>query len=173
MRTVSYPTFWNAALIVDNIAVTGTIAYSETFEGALNANVTLANTAPATPFGEWARLFQHVTDNDKCTENTTCSWLWSDPLRIASFPDMTFGPGSAVIRNWLDDIIVSPVGQPGVDAASGGDAAHVPAIRRKPLLTGSDRSELERALKVRTDNTDTAALGDSFDCISNWGHASQ
>ena len=74
----------------------------------MNANVTLVNSSLALPFGEWARVYQHITDNDKCTENTTCAWLWTDPLKIATFPDMAFGPGSAVIHNWLDDIIVGP-----------------------------------------------------------------
>ena len=97
-----------AGLVVDQIVVTGGTAYSENFEGVLNANVTLVNTAPATPFGGWARLFKHLTDNDKCTENTTCAWIFTDPTSIASFADMSFGPGSAVIRHWADEIIVSP-----------------------------------------------------------------
>src|SRR6185295_15576482 len=88
-----YPTFWGGALIVDNISVTGALTYSENFEGALGPNVTFANTASATPWGEWARLFHHVTDNDVCVENMTCSWLWSDPTLPARYPDMAFGPG--------------------------------------------------------------------------------
>ena len=88
-----------SSIIVDGISMNGGLTYTENFEGALNPNVTLANTAPATPFGLWARLFPHITDNDKCAENTTCAWLFTDPLRTAFFPDMAFGPGSAVIHN--------------------------------------------------------------------------
>ena len=71
-------------LVVDNIVVTGDLAYTENFEGALDPNVTLGEHRHATPFGEWARLYQHITDNDRCTENTTCAWLWTDPLRSRS-----------------------------------------------------------------------------------------
>ncbi len=70
-----YPSLNNAGLIVDNISVTGGTPYTEDFEAALNANVTLVNTANSTPFcaAPWVRVFSHVTDNDKCTENTTCA----------------------------------------------------------------------------------------------------
>ena len=41
-----YQSHWGAGLIVDNISITGNLTYTENFEGALNPNVTLANTAP-------------------------------------------------------------------------------------------------------------------------------
>lgn len=98
-----------AGLVVDNIEVGGGyLEYTEMFEGALNPNVTFKNSAPAESFGEWARLFSHVTDNDKCAENTTCSWLFTDPVKIAYYADMAFGPGAAIVRNWLDGTLVSP-----------------------------------------------------------------
>jgi hypothetical protein len=81
--------------------------YVENFEAAsgcggsatgLDANVSFINAANSKPFGEWARLYQHATDNDKCTENTTCAWLNSDPSLPYYYPDMAFGPGGAVVR---------------------------------------------------------------------------
>jgi hypothetical protein len=168
----NYPTFWQAGLIVDGISVTGGLAYSENFEGALNANVTLANTAPATPFGEWARLFQHVTDNDKCTENTTCAWLWSDPLRIAFFPDRAFGPGSAIVRNWLDDIIVSPWASLASTPTATGTALSYRRFGGQLYAQARIAQNYRVRAKVRLDNTDTSAPGDSIDAISVWGHAS-
>ena len=154
--------------------MTGDLAYTEDFEGALDANVTLANTAHATPFGEWARLYQHITDNDKCTENTTCAWLWSDPTLPAYYPDMAFGPGGCVVRNWLDDIIVSPWVSLQHDPRRRGHGA---------LLCGASAAsnysasrivhELERAdPQSRIDNTDTPAPGDSIDVPTPWLHTS-
>jgi len=165
-----YPSAWNAGLVVDDISVAGGLTYTEGFEGALNANVSLVNTAPATPFGEWARLYQHVTDNDKCSENTTCSWLVSDPLRTAFFPDMAFGPGSAVVRNWLDDIFVSPwVSLASTPSASG-------TILSYRIFGGNfdskGRINLNWSIrsKVKLDNTDTSTIGDSVVAVGPWAH---
>jgi len=163
-----YLTALQAGLVVDNVAVTGGTAYNENFEGVLNANVTLANTAPATPFGIWARLFQHITDNDKCNENTSCAWLFSDPLRIANFADMAFGPGSAVVRSWLDNVLVSPW----VSLASTPSApATVLSSRVFPgnrYLQSRIQSSWRVRGKVRVENTDTSTLGDSIDCLTPW-----
>jgi hypothetical protein len=161
-----------AAVVVDNIVVTGGIAYSEDFEGALNSNVTLVNSASATPFGEWARLYSHITDNDKCTENTTCAWLWTDPVKIALFADMAFGPGSAIIRNWLDDTIVSPWASLASTPLAQGT---VLSFRRFPgnrFNQGAIVQNWRVRGKVRIENTDTSAGGDSIDCVSPWGHVS-
>jgi hypothetical protein len=124
-----YPSYFQAGLVVDNIVVAGTLAYAESFEaasgcatspagggiGGVNVNITLQNTQPNASFAPnpsspapWARLFSHITDNDRCKENTTCAWLNTDPTRQRFFPDMGFAPGGAIIRNWLDDIFVSP-----------------------------------------------------------------
>jgi hypothetical protein len=166
-----YPTLWGAGLVVDNIAVTGSLTYTENFESSLNVNVSLVNSALALPFGEWARLFKHITDNDKCTENTTCAWLWSDPLRIALFPDMAFGPGSAVIHSWLDDIIVGPW----VSLVSTPSATGTVLSMRRCGAQSTAKSNIVQNWSVRSqrmaDNTDTSALGDSIQCISSWGHA--
>ena len=61
----NYPSAWNAGLVVDNISVTGTLTYTEDFEAALNPNVSFVNTAPATPFGEWARLYLMMGEGDQ------------------------------------------------------------------------------------------------------------
>ena len=166
-----------AALVVDNVVVTGGTPYTEDFECGnllcLNFNVQLVNTAPATPFGLWARLFQHITDNDKCTENTTCAWLFTDPTNIAAFSDMAFGPGSAVIRNWGDQIIVSPWASLASTPAAQGT---ILSFRRFPgnRFTQGDVVQGWRVRgKTRIANTDTTAPGDSIDCVAPWGHTSQ
>jgi len=167
-----YPSAILAACVIDDIAVTGGIAYTEDFEAGLNANVTFVNTSVATPFGEWARLFLHITDNDKCTENTTCAWLWTDPIKIAFFPDMAFGPGSAIIRDWLDDTIVSPwTSLASTPSASG----TVLSFRRFPgnrFTQGGVVQNWRVRGKVKIENTDTSSAGDSVDCVSTWGHSS-
>ena len=160
-----------AAIVVDEIEISGDLAYKEDFEGELNPNVTFANTDVATPFGEWARLYKHISDNDKCSENTTCAWLWSDPARLASFPDMGFGPGGAVIRNWLDDIIVSPWAD--LTIAPGTNTTL--SFRRfggNRFTSGAIVQNWSVRSKVRIENTDTTTLGDSVDCVTPWGHTS-
>ena len=97
-----------AGVVVDGIEIFGGLSYTEQFEGSINPNISTMNSAPAAPFGEWARLFTHLTDNDKCTENTSNAWILTDPTATAFFPSMAFGPAAAVIRNWLDDVLVSP-----------------------------------------------------------------
>lgn len=167
-----YPSAILAACVIDDIAVTGGTAYTEGFEGALNANVTFVNTAVATPFGEWARLFLHITDNDKCTENSTCAWLPTDPIKIAFFPDMAFGPGSAIVRDWLDDTIVSPWASLASTPSASGT---VLSFRRFPgnrFTQGGVVQNWRVRGKVRVQNTDTSATGDSIDCVSPWGHTS-
>ncbi len=113
-----YLTAMNAGLIIDNITVTGGLPYSEDFENQTwSPYVVPVNSAPTRPAAStwntapWSRVFNHITDNDQCTENGTCAWLFTDPIRIASiglYPFMGFGPGQAVIHSWLDEIIVSP-----------------------------------------------------------------
>jgi len=170
-----YPSVNNAGLIVDNISVTGTLAYSENFEGVLNANVTFLNSANSTPFcaAPWVRVFSHITDNDKCTENTTCAWLGTDPLRIAFFPSMAFGPGQAVIHNWLDDLFVSPW----VSLASTPSATGTVLSFRRFAGNVFAQGKIVQGWRVRgksqVDNTDTSTLGDFVDCVSPWGHSSQ
>lgn len=166
----------NAGLVVDNIAVAGKTAYGENFAcgdaSCVDKRVQLRNTAIARPFGEWGRLYDRITDNDKCTENTTCAWLWSDPALAAYSTDMAFGPGSAIVRNWLDNLIVSPW----VDLGSTPNATYT--ILSFRTFPGNNYSQSRIVLgwrvrtKLRVDNTDTSAPGDSIDCLSAWGHSS-
>jgi len=174
-----YPSALAAAIVVDDVVVTGGIAYSEDFEcgdlSCVNSHVHAMNTAPATPFGEWARLYKHITDNDKCTENTTCAWLQTDPARPGDdyFGGvMSFGPGGAVVNIWSDQIIVSPW----VSLAST-PAAHatILSFRRFPgsrFTTGGIVQGWRVRGRTRVANTDTSTPGDSIDCITPWGHAS-
>jgi FlgD Ig-like domain len=105
---------YQSGLVVDNVVVAGGYSYSENFDdGVLDSHIQFVNSGRSQAFvdtlpGGWGRLYEHVTDNDKCTENTTCTWIFSDPARTAFFSDMAFGPGGAVVHNWLDNTIVSP-----------------------------------------------------------------
>ena len=166
----------SAALVVDDIAVTGGTAYTENFScGAipcLNPNVQLLNTAVATPFGSWARLYKHITDNDKCTENTTCAWLWTDPTLLSYTDDMSFGPGGAIIRNWLDNIIVSPWVSLGNTPSAMGTSLSFRRFGGNRFSSGSVVQGWRVRGRTRIENTDTSSPGDSIDCVSEWGHAS-
>jgi len=163
-----YLTVLQAGLVVDDVVVTGGTVYSESFEGALNANVTFSNTAPATPFGEWARLFQHITDNNKCVENTTCAWIFTDPTKIAYFPDMAFGPGSAIIRNWLDNVLVSPWVSLASTPSALGTVLSGRVFPGNRYVQSRIQSSWRVRGKVRVENTDTTTSGDSIDCITPW-----
>jgi hypothetical protein len=163
-----YVSSHQAGLVVDNLVVTGNLAYSENFSGALNPNVSLVNTGPTAPAGEWARLFSHITDNDKCTENTTCAWLLSDPTRIALFPDMAFGPGSAIVRNWLDDVFVSPWVSLASTPTATGTALQYRMFDGQKFSRGKIVQQWRVRSRLRIDNTDTSAPGDSIDCYTPW-----
>ncbi len=171
----NYSTVNHAGLVADNIVVTGGLSYAENFEGVLNANVALVNTAGNQPFcsAPWVRLFSHITDNDKCLEDNTCAWLGTDPLRPAFFPSMAFGPGGAVIHNWLDDILVGPW----VSLAATPSATQTVLSFRRFAGNNFANGDIVQGWRVRAktrrDNTDTVAPGDSVDCVGTWGHANQ
>jgi hypothetical protein len=105
------PSSFGAGLVVDNITVVDAAGTrNEDFsDGTLDIG-TFENIQVSQPFGLWGRLYPGITDNDLCTENRTCAWLWTDDTTptIANDPSMAFAPGSFVIRNWLDDAILSP-----------------------------------------------------------------
>jgi len=105
------PTSVGEGALVDNIVlVDGSGTRSENFEdGALDIG-TFLNMADSKPFGTWARLYAHITDNDICQENSTCAWLFTDHTTPTLFndPSMSFGPGNFVVKNWLDDAIIGP-----------------------------------------------------------------
>jgi hypothetical protein len=100
--------------VVDNITIVdGSGTRTEDFEDGLpfdDLNASAGNFQDSAPFGTWARVFQQITDNDLCTENRTCAWLFTDDTTPTLFndPSMAFGPGGFVIRNWLDDVVESP-----------------------------------------------------------------
>jgi hypothetical protein len=158
-----------AALVIDNLSTTGGgISIGEDFTGSMDPNVAFVNSAPATPFGEWARLYRHVTDNDKCTENTTCAWLWSDPNLVASDASTLFGPGGAVLHSWLDDIIVSPWVSLGSTGSGSGTVLAFHLFPGNPFATSRILMAGEVRSRSRVDNTDTPTPGDSVDCTSEW-----
>jgi len=165
-----YRTANHAGLVVDNIAVAGSLAYSENFEGALNANVTLENIANSTPFcaAPWVRVFSHITDNDRCSENTTCAWLGTDPLRIAFLPSMAFGPGQAIIHNWLDDVFISPWVSLASTPSATGTLLSYRRLGGQVLSQGKIVQQWRMRSKSQIDNTDTSTLGDFADCVSGW-----
>ncbi len=153
--------------VVDNIVIVdGLGGRTEDFEDGLlddlGPGAAALNIQDSAPFGTWARLFPHVTDNDACTENRTCAWLWTDDTTPTLFndPSMSFGPGGYVIRNWLDDRISSPwVSLASTPAAAG----TVIQFRRFPGNFFS-QSRIVQSWSVR---------GRDNICLRNWGHVSQ
>jgi hypothetical protein len=147
----------DAAVIVDDIEIyDGQLAYAEDFEGAISSNVQFVNAARTKPFGEWARLCTHVTDNQPCVDNMTKAWLFSHPLDIAIYSDMAFGPGAAVVRKWLDDVIISPW----VQVPRLGRQSAVLSFREFPGQRFT-QSKIARGFSLRgTSHGDT--------CITNW-----
>ncbi len=161
------PSSLGRALVVDNITLVGvTNPVNEGFEGTLNPRVSFLNIQDSKPFGQWARIFQHVTDNDFCTENKSCAWLWTDHITptLANDPSMAFAPDGYVIRNWLDNTIVSPwVSLASTPTATG----TVLRFRRFPGNFFS-QSRIVQNWSVRAQSTVSGQ-----NCISGWGHASQ
>lgn len=98
-------------VVIDNVSITDADGTRlEDFEDGTLDIGTFENMHDIEPFGQWARLFKYITDNDFCAINRTCAWLGTDDTTptLANDPSMAFGPGSYVVRNWLDDAIVSP-----------------------------------------------------------------
>ena len=155
------PTTVGEAAVLDNIVIVdGSGTRTENFEDGVLSFGTALNIADSVPFGTWARLYQHITDNDICTENRTCAWLWTDPMSWQGDPSMAFGPGGYVMRNWLDDIVVSPwVSLASTPTASG----TVLAFRRFP---GNffQTSRIVQNWSVR---------GRNASCVTGWRHAGQ
>jgi hypothetical protein len=130
------------------------------------------NIAESTPFGLWARTFSHITDNDICSENPSCAWLVTDHIgpTFANDPSMAFGPNGYVMRNWLDELTISPW----VSLATTPAAFEtVISFRRFPgnfFTTGRIVHNWSVRGRSLVANTDTPAPGDSIECISSWGH---
>lgn len=174
------PPFLGVAAVIDNIAMVGGTTYSQDFAGGNTTGLTFVDLKDVEPFalpgsGGWTRLFAHITDNDLCTENTTCAWLDTDDTTptLANDPSMSFAPGGYVIRNWWDDIVMTPwVSFSTTPGASGTSLT----FRRFPgnfFSTSRVAQNWSVRGKTKVDNTDTPAPGDSVTCISEWGHAFQ
>ncbi len=155
--------------VIDNIMIVdGAGSRTEDFEDDLpfdDLNASAGNIQDSKPFGTWARLFPHVTDNDACTENRTCAWLWTDDTRptLTNDPSMDFGPGGFVVRNWLDDIIESPW----VSLASTPTAAGTILQFRRFGGNFFSQSRIVQSWSVRG----RFEAPDMSRCLTAWGHA--
>jgi hypothetical protein len=116
-------------------------------------------------------LFSHITDNEPCTDNLTCAWIGTDPTRPAFSPEMAFAPGGVVVRPGVDDIVASPWVSLTSTPAGLGTVLSFRRFPGNPFATGNIVQGWRVRTKQRTDNTDTPAPGDSFDCLTAWGHA--
>ncbi len=158
------------AAVIDNITIVdGAGTRTEDFEDGLpfdDLSAWAGNIQDSVPFGTWARLFPHTTDNDACTENRTCAWLWTDYTTptLANDPSMAFGPGDFVVRNWLDDIIESPW----VSLATTPTAAGTILQFRRFPGNFFTQSRLVQNWSVRGK---TAVM--TAQCVTDWGHAFQ
>lgn len=161
------------AVAIDNLEVAGATAISADFETPLDPRLTFQNLLDRAPFGAWGRLHYVITDNDPCASNFTCAWLWTDHTTptLATVPDMAFAPGGYVVKNWLDNVIVSPwiswSSEPGTNT--------VLSFRRfRGNHFGYSRIVQNWSVhgRYRIDNTDSPSPGDSIDCVTEWGHRS-
>ncbi len=166
------PTTIGEAMVVDNIELINVdTPVNETFEGALDPAVSFVNIQESASFGSWARVFLGITDNDICSENSSCAWLWTDYITptVANDPSMAFAPDAYVVKNWLDDAILSPwVSLASTPAAVG----TVLQFRRFPgnFFTTS-RMVQNWSVRGRANVDD--GMGGTQECISGWGHAFQ
>ncbi len=162
-----FSTTIGAALVVDGVVVedaSGT--RSEDFaDGTLDIG-TFVEIQASEPFGEWGRTYDHITDNDACTENTTCALLWTDDKTptIANDPSMAFAPGGYVIRNWLENTMISPW----VSLAStpGAQSTRIQFRRFPGNFFSTSRMTANWSVRSRK-------KVDGIDCVSGWGHAFQ
>ena len=159
------PTTVGEGAVIDNVTLTdGTGTYTEDFDGTSTLTWTTLDMADPVPFGTWARLFQHVTDNDICSENTTCAWLWTDhdPGTLFNDPSMAFGPSGFVIKNWLDDIIESPWISLASTPTATGTILQMDRFPGNFFSTG--RAVQNWSVRGR-------GLVDATFCVSGWGHS--
>jgi len=170
------PSSLGVACVVDNVLLEGAMPTFEDFTGFVpTAWFSFLNLQDNTPFGTWARVYNHITDNDICSENLTCAWLATDHTTptFANDISMSFGPNSYVVKNWLDETTIGPW----VSLASTPTAiSTVIQFNRFPgnfFSTARGVQNWSVRGKVKIANTDTPAPGDSIDCVSGWGHGSQ
>jgi len=162
-----HPGTLGAGVVIDDIVLADAGgSRTEDFMDQMLDIGTFMNVHDSEPFGSWARIYQHITDNDLCTENITCAWLWTDDTTptVANDLSVAFGPGGYVIRNWLDNSIVSPwVSLVGTGNATG----TVIQYRRFPGNFFA-HSRIVQNWSVRG----RKVVG-SETCVSGWGHATQ
>ena len=175
------PSLTGKAMVIDNIVINdGGGSRSEDFTGGLDmAGASFVNIADSTPFGptaggrdgSWARTFDHITDNDVCTENTSCALLWTDDVTpsIANDASMSFAPGGFVVKNWLDDRVISPW----VDLSTTPTATGtIVQFRRFPgNFFSTSRMVQNWSIRGKVDTDD--GMGGTIECISGWGHSFQ
>jgi hypothetical protein len=168
------PSTIGAAVVIDNVLIEGGWPFFEDFTAFIpNFWISFLNMGDTTPFGAWARVFQHITDNDICSENPTCAWLATDHTTptFANDPSMAFGPDQYVIRNWNDEIATGPW----VSLASTPSAiATLIQFRRFPgnfFSTARGVQNWSIQGRSRISNMDSLVPGDFLDCVSGWGHA--
>ncbi len=153
-------------VVVDNIVLAdagGT--QSEDFEDGTLDIGTFVNLHDSEPFGLWARLHPHSTDNDVCTEVRDCAWIFSDPTLVSSNPDLRFGPGGAVIRNWLDNVVTSPwVSLPPGGLGNVGTILDFRFFGGNPFVT----SQIIHTWLVRTRRP-----ANGVECVSAWRSTNQ
>ena len=170
------PSALGVAAVVDNVLLEGGITRFEDFSSFTpTASFNFVNLQDSTPFGAWARIYNYITDNDHCTENQTCAWLATDNTTptFANDPSMAFGPGSYVIKNWLDEVLVGPWVSLGSTPTA--TSTFIQFNRFPGNFFSTSRAVQNWSIrgKLKVANTDTTAPGDSIDCISQWGHAFQ
>ncbi len=176
------PTATGKALVVDNIVINdggGTRSDDFTSGSLTMTGASFVNIADSTPFGptdpgrdgSWARTFDDVTDNDVCTRNETCSVIWTDDTTpsIANDASMSFAPGGYVVKNWLDDRIISPWASLATTPTATGTLIQ---FRRFPgNFFSTSRMVQNWSVRGKVDVDD--GLGGTVECISGWGHSFQ
>jgi hypothetical protein len=167
-----------AALVVDNVVLTGAYPSSENWDGGgsgANAEYEFVNLRDSEPFGMWDRVFRNISDNDLCSVNITCAWLSTDHTNptIANVAAQAFAPNSFVMKSWRDTAVIGPW----VSLASTSNAVgSVLTFRRFPgnnFNTSRGVQNWSVRSKTMIANTDTPAGGDSLDCVTTWAHAFQ
>ena len=158
-----YPTAFSAGLVVDHIAVTGGLAYTEDFEGlGIDPHIALVCSAPDLSGALYARLQHHPPDTDPAGEDTTCAWMFSDPASNCLpdlLPCVTHGIYNHITSPW---VLLAP-----------GETPTTLSWREWP---GQPNLQIVLGWWVRVldrvPNRLTPALDDSLDCPGPWQHTS-
>jgi hypothetical protein len=164
------PSSIGEALVVDNVELIDVpTPINETFEAAQDSAISFVSLQEGAAFGSWGRVFFHITDNDICSENETCAWLWTDYTTptVANDPSMAFGPDAFVVKNWLDESIVSPWVSLSTTPSAVGTILE---FRRFPgNFFAQSRVVQNWGVRGRVSVDD--GMGGTVSCVSDWGHA--